>query len=499
MPKNNPASFYPKPGRYEAVDVLFFNPPSPDGDLYIRDHNRSGRKSREGYIWPQTSLAFLAAMIADSQKVDIIDCIAENIDWQEAKKIILAKKPKYFVTQVISSTLYNDMYGALIAKANGAVTITMGTHVTGLTKETMRDFPCLDYIIRLEPEYTFKELIEKLETKRNASSVKGIAYRRNGKVFINPDRDYSKNLDFLPIPLQELLPLKKYAMPFVGSNFTFVLASRGCPYRCIFCRQAVMWHRKVRFRSPVKIVAELKRLEELGVKSINFQSDTLTVNRKWTVKLCELIIREGIKIRWLCNARCDTVDLQLLKLMKKAGCWLIGYGIESGSQKILNRCKKDLTLKQVEKAVLWTKQAGIDVWGWFVIGLPGESPTTIRQTINFSKKLPLDLANFAFAAPYPGTEFYEEVDKKDLLVSHNWEDYDQNYSAVVSYPGLSALQIEKAIKRATLEWTLRPGPIIWLLKGIKDWYTAKYLLKIALKHLSWFRHDIRQPARECDN
>lgn len=492
MPKKQTeTNFYRKPGRYEPVDVLFFNPPSPDGDLYIRDHNRSGRKSREGYIWPQTSLAYLAAMIKDKLKVDIIDCIAENIDWNEAKKIILTKKPKYFVTHVISSTLYNDMYGTLIAKAIGSKTITMGCHVTELTKETLDNFSTLDFIMRLEPEITFKELIEALENGENLSSVKGIAYRQNGKVVINPDREYLKNLDDLPLPLQELLPLEKYAMPFVGRKFTFVLASRGCPFHCIFCRQPIMWQRKVRLRAPEVIINELKRIEKLGVKSINFQSDDFTVNRDWVIKLCKLIVQENIKIRWLCNSRCDTVDPEMLSWVKRAGCWLIGYGIESGSQKILDNCKKNLTLKQIKEAVKWTKDEGIDIWGWFVIGLPGETPKTIRETIDLAKNLPLDVANFAFAAPYPGTEFYEYVDRKGYLVSHNWEDYDQNYSAVVSYPKLSASQIEKAIKKATLEWTLRPGPIFWLLKGAKDWYTLKFLTKIALNHLSWFRHDVR--------
>lgn len=493
LKKYTKIKLYPKPGIEEPVDVLFFNPPSPDGELYIRDHNRSGRKSREGYIWPQTSLAYLAAMVKDKLRVDIIDCIAEKIDWNQANRIILAKKPKYFVTHVISSTLYNDLYATLVAKAIGAKTITMGCHATELAEETLRNFPTLDFILRREPEITFRELIIALERKKDLKPIKGLCYREGNKIIVNPDRDYLKNLDTLPISLQELLPLEKYFMPFVGKKFTFVLASRGCPFHCTFCRQPIMWQRKVRFRSPENIVSELKVIKKLGVKSINFQSDTFTVDRDWVIKLCKLMIKEDLNFKWLCNSRCDTVDSEMLSWMKKAGCWLVGFGIESGSQKILDNCKKDITLAKIERGIELTKKARIDVWGWFVIGLPGETKKTIRETIDFAKRLPLDLANFAFATPYPGTEFYKQVDEKGYLVSHNWEDYDQNYSAVTSYPELSAHQIEKAIKKATLEWTLRPRPLFWLLKGARDWYTAKYLFKIAMNHFSWLRKDDRKP------
>ena len=469
----------------EHVDILFLNPPSPDGEYYVRDHNRSGRMSREGYIWPQTSLAYLAAMVDEEHSVALLDCIAEGIGWEECKAYILKRKPRYFVTQCISSTLYNDMYGTLIAKSIGSTTITMGCHVTDLTEETLRNFPTLDFIMRKEPEITFRELIPILDASGDLAAVKGLAFRQDGRVVINEDRPFLDDLDELPIPRHDLLPLDKYWMPFTGNRFDFVLQSRGCPYKCIFCRQPIMWERKVRMRSPGRIIEELKLLQALKVRSINFQSDTFTIDREWVIELCRGMVENGIAIKWLCNSRPDTVDPEMLRWMKKAGCWLIGFGIETGSQELLDRMKKEITLERIEQGIRWTHDAGIAVWGWFVTGLPGETVETMKETIRFSKKLPLDLANFAFGAPYPGTEFYEMAREEGWLTSDNWEDYDQNYSAIVSYPNMSNREIERWTKRAYWSWFLRPRPIIWLLKGVRDCYTLKFLFSIAKKHLLW--------------
>ncbi|MFB0545564.1 MAG: radical SAM protein [Anaerolineae bacterium] len=239
-------------------DVLLVNPPSPDGEVFIRDVCRVGRRSREKMVWPQTALAQLAAMVADRCEVFILDCIAEQITWPQFQGYLEEKRPRFMLTHVTAPTLTNDMYGTFLAKAVGAETIAIGTHVTPLTRETMEVFGFLDYVIRGEPELTFRELIETRQEGGDLAEVKGLAFRRKGQILINEDRPLIEDLDELPLPLHHLLPLDKYRIPMIRGPYAFVLVNRGCPARCRFCIQRVMWKNKVRSRSPEHIIQELK-------------------------------------------------------------------------------------------------------------------------------------------------------------------------------------------------------------------------------------------------
>lgn len=469
------------------TDVLFVNPPSPDRYVYIRDLNRSGRRSRERTIWPQTSLAYLAAVAKEEGYcIDIVDCIAERMNWQDFKKYLEQKHPRYIVTNAITSVISNDLYTTYLGKFLGAKTIAVGPHITSLPKETMERFPSLDFGITGEAEITIQALLSTVERSGNLAHVKGIVYRdRDGSVRITEKRPLIKNLDDLPIPLHELLPISKHCLPYIGSNYTFVLASRGCPYLCTFCRQPIMWERVVRMRSAKSILKELEYLTSIGVHNIMFHADTFTIDRTMVMELCNEIIRNKLKIRWICNSRVDTVDEEMLLAMKKAGCWMIAYGIESGNDEILKNVKKggNATVEQARKAVLWTKKAGIGVWAYFIIGLPGENETTIRETVRFSKSIPADIINFAIAAPYPGTELYRQAKTRGWLESEKWEDFDQNYSSILSYENLSSQEIKRAIERAYKEWYLRPYGILAFIKGISSWNDVKSLLGIGWDHL----------------
>lgn len=468
------------------LDILFLNPPSPNGEVYIRDINRSGRMSRERTIWPQTSLAYLASVMKrEGYTVDIIDCIGEEMGWDEVKNILKGKKPRYVVVVAITSIITNDLYATYLAKTVGSKTIAVGSHITSLPVETLRRYPSLDYGIMGEPEVTINELVKSIDDGKDLSAVKGIVFRKGEDIYVTEKRPFIKDLDELPIPLHELLPISKYRLPYIGSNYTFVLASRGCPYSCTFCRQVIMWERVPRTRSAESILEELKYLDKIGVSNLVFHSDTFTLHRDIVMELCNLIVREGLRLRWCCNSRVDTVDEELLRNMKMAGCWMIMYGIENASQEILKNVKKggNTTMQQARKAVIWAKKAGIKVWGYFVIGLPGETKYTIDETINFARSLPLDIVNFAVGTPYIGTEFYEQAKKNKWLESEDWEDFDQNYSAIVSYPGLTAQDIKKAIMKAYLKWYVRPRGMLAFLKGFSDVESVRTLFKIGIQHL----------------
>jgi len=482
-----------RPG--STVDVLFVNPPAPDGGIWIRSQHRVGRRSRENMIWPQVSLAQLAAMLHPDYSVKIVDAIAERMGWEEFQQLLRDKQPRYYVTQVTAPTLTNDMYGTFLARSLGARTIAFGTHVTPMTQETLGSFPSLDFVLRGEPELTLRELIETLEKAKagregsvDLSHVQGLAWRQDGQIVINADRPFIPNLDNLPLPMHHLLPLDKYRIPMLKGPYTFVVTSRGCPGGCRFCIKHVSYQYSVRVRSPENIMEELWLLNDLGIHNIHMYTDLFTVDRQQVMGLCNLILKEGLKIRWTCNSRVDFVDEEMLQLMGKSGCWYISWGIESANEEILRRARKGISLEKVERALRWSKAAGIKNWGYFIIGLPGETEETIQQTINFSKKLPLDLALFHIAAPYPGTPFFFEVLENGWFrPGTRWEEVDMDRSTVLDYPGLSAEQLEQASQRAFREWAMRPGPVWTFLKSVNGLATLRSALSIGLQHLTWIK------------
>jgi len=218
-------------------------------------------------------------------------------------------------------------------------------------------------------------------------------------------------------------------------------------------------------------------------------ADLFTVDRDNVVGICEGILARRLPIRWTCNSRVDYVDEDLLRLMKRAGCWLISWGIESGDDRMLQRMRKGISLEQVRQTLQWSRAAGIWNWGYFVIGLPGETEESIRATIRFSKELPLDLALFHIAAPHPGTPFfYEVVDNNWFRTSCRWEDVDMDRSTVLDYPTLRAEDLVRWSRRAFREWALRPGPLVTYLKML--WASPSLLgatVEVGLESIGWAR------------
>jgi len=527
-----------------AIDLLLVNPPAPDRGIWIRSQHRVGRRSREGMIWPQVSLAQMAALFPD-KRVEVIDAIPLRMGWDEFEALLREKRPRYYVTQVTAPTLQNDMFGVFLAKSLGATTIAFGTHVTPIPEETMRAYPALDYVLLGEPELTLRELVDLLDagsskleagcSKLEAGSskldagawwpgvepafaarlkrlftttdpdwkpawlgkekntqyairnTKGLVWRDGAEIVMNPSRPFIANLDDLPLPRHELLPWQKYRAPLVGGPYTFLVSSRGCPAACRFCIKHVSYGRSVRFRSPENVLAEIAQLVALGISNIHMYADLFTINREHVVGICEGILEQGWKLRWTCNSRVDFVDEELLQLMARAGCWMISWGIESAEPAMLERMHKGITTEQVAQALRWSKAAGIMNWGYFIIGLPGETEASIRKTIDFAKQLPIDLALFHIAAPHPGTPFFFEVVENGWFrPGTRWEEVDMDRSTVLDYPNLSAEDLEGWAKRAFREWAFRPGPMWTYVKMLLGspalWRPA---LEIGLETLGW--------------
>lgn len=509
------AGFLAAPRTAEMVDILLVNPPTPDGALWIRTQHRVGRRTRENMVWPQVSLAQMAALLDPVYTFKIIDANAERMGWKEFEQLLDKYKPRYYLTQCTAPTLQNDMYGCFLAKARGAKTIAFGTHVTPMPRETLIAYPALDFVLVGEPDLTIRDVLDHFENKfdqRNAlmqkmfaehdpayapsltadgkpvlEGIKGLAWRRGDEYVVNLPRPFIKDLDDLPIPLHHLLPLDKYRMPMIKGPFTFMLTSRGCTAGCIYCIKHVSYQYSVRLRSPEKIVEEMWVLKKLGVNHIHMYADLFTVSREQVIKMCQLMIEQKLNVTFTSNSRVDYVDEEMLQLMGKAGCTLISWGIESGSEQVLKHARKGAYPDKARQALLWAKQAGIMNWGYFIIGLPTETEETIRKTIDFAKSLPLDIALFHVAAPYPGTPFFFEVVQNNWFrQGTRWEQVDMDKGTVLDYPGLPAERLLYWQKQAWREWAFRPGPAFTYLKMLlSDPSTFKTALDVGLQHLRW--------------
>ena len=444
----------------KTLRVLLVNPPSPDGAVYIRDTNRSGRRSAEGTIWPQTSLALIAAVLAEAGcAVKIEDCIAERTSYLTLYQRMQDWKPTHVIIESVSSTIPHDMVVAHYAKYLKATTILISPHGEALEAETRARFPAVDHVVHYEkheePEYAIRELI----TGQS---------RLDGEEFSN-----------LPAARQDLLPMSKYDLPLIGRGYTFVLTSRGCPWKCIYCRQTVTWKSRVRYRTPESIVREIQRYQ---LTNIAFHADTATFNKQQMLAICTGIAALPWPVRWICNSRVDTVDQEMLTAMKAAGCWMICFGIESGDDLVLKMNKKEATVDDARRAVRWAKQAGLRVWGYFMLGLHGDSPESLRRTLLLATELPCDLVNFALAAPYPGTEWGRIAQTSGWLTSSRWEDYDQNDSAIVDQPGLSHHQVLAFQRHAYLRWYGSWRGVKFFCQAWRPRY-ARFFWNVAKNHL----------------
>ena len=363
------------------------------------------------YPQPPLGLASLAAVLEKKDyKVEILDASALQLSENEIVK-------KADSADVIGITAMTPTINSAIRIAKGikqknpnSTIILGGPHATILPEEILNNVPEIDIIVRGEGEETIVELCDALENDQSIENIHGITYRNNSTIKNTPSRPPIMNLNSLPFLAYHLLPLDKYKLhPPHGREYPFMalLASRGCPYNCIFCSKSVFGS-KFRGQSPERIVDEIVYLKEhFGIKEIAFYDDVFTLNQKRIMQFVKELKERNLDIPWTCEARVNLVTEELLKEMKKAGCYMVAYGIESGNQMILNNLRKKITIEQIKSAIEATRKAGIQSVGYFMLGSPGETPETIRQTIDFARSLDIDFAQFSVTTPFPGTDLYD--------------------------------------------------------------------------------------------
>jgi len=468
--------------------VLLLNPPADQGVRQVREGRCMQRAGAWTAIWTPISLAISASVLREKGfEVKLVDAIVEDYSLERIKQIVLDFQPRVVIINAVTPSIECDLSTCRTIKEvdNKISTAIIGIHGTSLPKECLTMQPSLDCVIRGEPELTTLELCQAIKNKTDLSNVLGLSYRDNDNLFHNSDREYINDLDVLPFPSWDLINLDKYRMPFTNERFLLVATSRGCPYQCTFCADKAYYGMKLRLRSPSKIVDELERnVSEFGIKEFLFWSESFTINIQFAQAVADEIIKRELDIKWVCNSRVDNVNIELLTKIKKAGCWMIGYGVESSSQKVLDSVKKGILVKDTINAVGLSKKAGLEVTAHCIIGFPEDTRETILDTVEFVKRLDIDYCQFYCAVPFPGSILYKEAKEKEWICSSDWRKFEQNFS-VLNTPGLSAEEIMKLRSHAYKSFYLRPKKIIKIIKQTKTPAQFLNLMKGAIDFLGW--------------
>jgi len=376
---------------------------------------------------PPLGLAWIASVLeSHGHEVKIVDSPTLGLSIEDFVKIVDSWNPDVLGLSSLTPTIRLAYKAAKAAKAvDKDVKVVMGgVHATFMWREVLEECPYVDYVVLGEGEESMLRLVEALEGRGKPSEVPGIAMRneRGNAVQTGPWRPV--DLERLPPPARHLLPMDRYMVFGKPVRVVHVMASRGCPYGCIFCVTSYYFGRKVRFRRVEQVLDEIAEcVDEYKTKTFVFTDDELTINRKWMESFIRGLKERGLDIRWTCGARVDNVDERILAKMFSAGCTTIYFGVESGSQETINKTGKRIDLRQAEKVFEVIKKIGGSAVATFVLGFPWETVDDMRKTVKFALKLDPDYAQFTYATPYPGTPLYEVAKKYDLIVDRDWSHY----------------------------------------------------------------------------
>jgi radical SAM superfamily enzyme YgiQ (UPF0313 family) len=442
----------------------------------------SAVKSVVGVSSPPLGLAYIASMLRQDHDVKIIDSNILNYTIEDVEKELRSFYPDIVGITSVTPSIYQAYEVAETAKRmrKDCTVVLGGPHATFLPIETLKECKYVDVIVRGEGEETIRDLVETIEKGEDLDNVKGITFRKGGEIVDVGPRPFVKDIDDIPFPTRDLLPIHLYNVN--GVKYTTMLTSRGCPFRCSFCSSSRLFGGYWRGRSPENVLEEMKNIyDEYTIRDFEFMDDTFTLDQKRAERICDGIVEEGLDISWGASSRVDTLSKKLVEKMKKAGCWILFLGIESGCQKILDAVGKGITIEQAKKAVKIVKDAGIQVLGSFIIGFMQDTAETIKETIKFAKSLNLDYAEFSILTPYPGTPIYDYAKKNNLLLTEDWSKYTGT-EPIIKIGDVSEKQLNMLFRKAYINFYLRPKIVLKWLKN-KQFTFIKSGIKVIVNYL----------------
>lgn len=454
--------------------ILLIYPPSP----VLNREDRCQQPTKELLVippLPPTDLLYLAAV---AEKAGLEAKIKDYSQGGDFEKDLREFQPDYLVINVATPTFKSDLGALTIAKeiCPDVVTIAKGAAFLTVAFEVMYFQKDLDLILFGEPEETLREVLE----GKDYADILGLYYRDDLRAKFTGPRPFIENLDELPFPARHLVDNNIYRRPDNNKVQAVIKVSRGCPFHCFFCLATPVSGAKVRKRSPENIVEEIKEcVEKYNITNFVFWSDIFNIDKEWVMELCQKIIDSGLKITWSANTRADTADEEMAQKMYEAGCRLVSIGVESGSQEMLDKIGKRITLDDVRLTVKIFKKARIRIYNYFVIGLPWEDEDTVEDTIDFAIELDSDFISFYTATPLPGSKFYDYAKENHLI------DSETSFSSAYFYPSvnthhLTKDEVFKLHKKAIKRFYLRPSYILKMLCGIRSFTEFKNYAKAGL-------------------
>jgi radical SAM superfamily enzyme YgiQ (UPF0313 family) len=457
-----------------ARRVLLANPPT---GLYIReDRCQTPVKGISASLRFPIDLAYMAASARLQKAIPLVrDYPAEGLGEDAFRDDLKRFQPHVLVLSTISPTLEWDLEYCRLAKHlhPSVLTVVKGAHVTERARQVLESNQAVDVVIRGDCEVAAGEIA----SGRPLEDIPGLTYQTGRSIRQTQPRPLPSDPDGLPFPARDLTSNQLYFRPDTRKPQTTIQTAWGCPYRCTYCLAPVVSGRKLRSRSPGSVLAEIRQcVEQHDIRDFYFRADTFTLDRKWVFELCDLIDQSGLAVNWGCNSRVDTVDPEMLERMRRAGCWIIGFGVESGSDEILERVRKGATVAQARRAVALCREAGIKAYAFFMVGFPWETEQTVRQTLDLIQDIGADFIEMNMPVPFPGTELAGEVEKQGLmeapLLGHD------HSRPVIRPHAMSRERVRALWREGFIRFYTRPGQIYRLLKDVRS-------VGDAINYLTW--------------
>ena len=448
--------------------ILFINPP-------ISLDLRYGFLKNVANRLPNLGLACLASVARQKKwKTNIIDTAVLNISLNRLVDFIKEEKPSIVAITVntLSFPVVTLLAHKIKLELESVVVLVGGPHISISPQKSLEECSAIDIGVIGEGELTLIDILDYLEGSKNIEDIEGIVYREEGMVMFNKLRNPIRDLDSLPLPAWDLLPdIRRFYSPSIQCVKKLPAAnlvlSRGCPYNCSFCDHSVFGYR-IRTYSPGYVLIMIKDLiNNFGIRDFAIHDECIFSDKENFLEICKLIIKEKLNISWTIQLRVDQVSLDYLKIMKKAGCWQVQVGIESGSDSILKLLNKNITRKEIKYSCDLIKKAGLSSKGFFMLGSPGESLKTIKESFIFALNLPLDDFQLTFFTPYLGAPIYREIGRWGKLISNNFSEMS-GYNVVFLPYGLSANDLKFWFKKFYKKFYFRPRILIKHLFKMKE-------------------------------
>ena len=450
--------------------VLFIEPP-PTLDWTTDSRvSKAGRRhpclNETGeQVYSYQNLSCAAVLRESGRRVEYLHCPTLRLDLSMTKSEMNRIKPDAIVIMVEHINAPVAWEISRHAKDSGIVVVWVGPFVTSLHENEIKR-ACAGYILRKEWDYSVGELLSAIEDKHDLSTVKGLTWKAaDGAVRVNPDADSIADLDRLPIPAYDLLDLSKfYESVFVAFPAATMITSRGCPFNCIFCSypQTIYGH-AYRAMSPDRVVREIEYLvNERGVREIRIDDDTFNIDRQRVVDICKLMVEKNVKVVYSVQARAQLMTEETAYWLKKSGCRMVLYGVESGNEEVLKHMRKNTTKDEIRRGVALAKKHGMDVLNCIMLGFYWDTRDTMEESMQFAFELNAEFTQVSAPTPLPGTDYYKLLKDNNCLLTEEWDKHDSVHHSAVSLPKLSNEDINRQLSTFYRRYYRRPR-YLWMM------------------------------------